>query len=79
MKFHFSCICQKTCTKKNTFHQDECIFLLVGSKYPILYMYIVRFLEMKVHSYARSMNLNRKCVWGAGAGSLEGVCRIIKF
>ena len=57
MKFNVHAICRKLV--KRSFYQDDCIFLLVCSKYPILY--ITQFAEMKEHSYARNRNLNRKC------------------
>ena len=55
----FSCIFRKKCKKKN-FIKMTAIFIPVCFKYPI--SFIIRFTELKMHSYARNMNSNRKFI-----------------
>ena len=57
MKLHFLAFLRKIV--KEFLFMEMAAFLPISSKYPILY--IVRFAEMKVHSYARKLNLIRKC------------------
>ena len=65
MKFYFLAVFRKI-VKNLLFIKMTAFFLPVCSKYSILY---ILFSEMKVHSYARNMNLNR---------NMKKVCRNTK-